>query len=831
MELLRSHKQDFLELQALGAEYDIQTTIIERKGADYVARGNAWGPDQGEGTVNTTPEAAQNHKPRLQEFYKQERSELQAKYDEKNPIAGSTLASAFQQPDGTEEAPNVTRAAITRQDQGREELDNFKKMHGEIQNEFPFYKLRVITDTSVDKIDLSAPNHPQVLAKPVASGGAARRLMANALVLNTGTTVQNPISDPNVRKHTFSAPMDQTAVSEFLKNKGLLDDEGQLKEGVKLAVGGTGLSLYDQLITLQPSMKLMERDESSPFGYKLTDSAKEKYQGALTVISNTPGKWIPPRHANNAQWTQEKAALTTPEELHAMLLHKDGCEIYDASFKLAIASVANTLGITPKQVTQSGLTTKELLLAQGASTEQHVAKLAEASHLEGEAREQALKEATWTLEGARRQAFLSTMLGLGMTSDIPKTIQRMEELAPHTFKGRSGYLIERAQPAGVTSPETAAHESNREQMNALTVATNDITASPWRVHELGVMLMEAGIIKYESGSYNNLKADENDQQLSFTPHGEGAEVKQFDAFIVSPTFNRKAEPALQSLTGQVKPIDPSIPDLPDVTSNRMLLSPNGKPVNVQDYGYNGTGDAHPKTKSKIGLKAYDVNNRDSAYDVSPGLALRRMARAHLNAAGLNLGSDEIIESFYRRHAHVTDKSYSEETAKFKEHFTNAMDKAAFVNAVENAVEQIPAPLRELKGNIFSTSIEEFSHTQAGREKAIIVGRTENPQSLKDLTPEEFVAARRQRLFAEAMDDFDATRGTDRGNLPKFEPASKESYFKRYIDYPMHVHEAVYQEALKHATGFLQSKNEEGKKQSAKTSVEHTRIMAQQTSKV
>lgn len=116
IELLRTRKQDFDNLQKLGAKYDIRTTIIERQSGEYIARGNAWGPNQGYGTVNTPPEDGQNHKNRLQDFYKNERHALQADYDEKNPMAGSTLASAFTEPDGTEEKPNNTRAAITRSD-------------------------------------------------------------------------------------------------------------------------------------------------------------------------------------------------------------------------------------------------------------------------------------------------------------------------------------------------------------------------------------------------------------------------------------------------------------------------------------------------------------------------------------------------------------------------------------------------------------------------------------------------------------------------------------------------------------------------------------------
>ena len=782
------HKKDFLKL-GQNKDYRMETTLIERKPKDWVARGNGWGPDQGVGTVNTSPEKAQEHKERLSALYKERRAELGSKYAEKNPIAHAALETAFKAPEGTADAPTTGRAALTRADQGQEELDHFTDLCKLAHETFPFLKINVITEASVDKIDISDAANPKVLVRNVKQpGSSAVELSARGLVLNTGTTVKNPISDTEVQKLTFAKPMNQEDLNEFLGAKGLLDAEGELKQGAKVLVGGTGLSLYDQLIALHGSMKLMEVDEQSPFGYKLTDAAKAKYQGALTVVSFTGGKWISPRHTNSAEWTQEKKPLGTAEELHAMYLHQDGQEVYKSFAKLAIASVATTLRMTIDEVHQTGLTTEALLAAQGDSTLKHMDKLTQATRLTGPAREQALKEATWTLEGARRQAYLPMILGYGPTENPDETIARMTELAPLTFKGRAGYLMERAQPAGVTTSEVARGRGNKEEMDVLTTLTNDITASPFRVHYFAVMLKEAGILDYQRGSYGDFKVKPGDNQIEFKGRDMAASAK-FDVFVVSPTFDRKAEPALQSLAGQVVPVDESLPDLPALTGNRLMTRVKVEEgedarVPVQDFGYNGAGAALPGTRSKVGLVSYDVNNRDSAYDVSPGLTLRRMAQEHLYAAKLSGAAFEEVERLYDKHAKVAPAAFKAEVGPFSDAFDSGEKKAAFVTAIDDAIKQDPAALN--KGDTFAVLADLFARSKLGPDTAGVVAKymADNPAKFGVEGDE------RMRAFVAAGIEYNSKKD----ELPKFEPADQQKLFARSVDYPLHVHQAVYEEA-------------------------------------
>lgn len=797
IKMLEEREGDFQRLQQKGARYNIQTVLIESRKAEDVTRGAAWGTDQGYGTVNTTPEAALDHKTRLASLYKDNKDAILADYTKNNPVAAATFKSAFEKPEGTIDDPTVKRGAITRRDQGAEELQYFNNLAQSAREKFPFYKLTVIPETSVDKVDISKPNEPRVLVK-ANNSTAPHFLKASAVTLNVGTPLKSPISDKNVAELTFSEGMDPAKIAAFAKKHDLLGADGLLKPGTKVGSGGTSLSQYDQLIGLNTIMKLVEPSED---GYKVTPEAIKKYQGAITVISNTPGKWVPPRHSNSADWTQKKAPLGTAAELHALTLHKDGRGVFSTWANLQVASVAHTLDISRAEVLQDGKTTEELLATQGKSTQEHVQKLAAASGLTGDKLEQAMKKATWTLEGARREAYLSSMLGLGMAVDIPAATRWMKSEAPLTF--REFYLAERAQPAGVTAAAVASKEDNRPQMAELNRATQDVIASPWRVHLMAVDLVKSGIMKYVEGSYNDLKANPGDKQITF--QGRHAEQEQkLDAFFVSQTFDRKASGVLNSLEGQVKPVDPQVPSLPATLPNRLLANQQGQVVQVQDNSINGTGARHPVTGSTIGLVAYDVNNRDSSYDIAPAQALRRLSHSHLLAAGLE--APDTIKKLYEKHSFVSEEAFNKEVQKFSGHFTSAKDKEAFVMAIDKVVNEDSGGASKsalMKRFQMDALTEPFVRTESGRWAAALVGQhmAQNPGA----SPTQF-----EQAFVKTTGEFAKARGAvgagsmELAGLEKFSPTTKEEYFARFIDYPMEVHEAVYKDALKMAEDKLDS---------------------------
>lgn len=813
MELLRLHRADFDRIQKLGGTYNIETVIIERKGEDDIGRGNAWGQEHGAGTANTGAEASKwtantrgqggllNYSARFADYMGDNHKRL-VEESKGHPVVSTLLNRALDGTYGPKGVLVTDFAVMTRAQQGMEELQRFRQALSETTEAFPFYHLHVMTSTSVEKIDISSPHRPMLSLADAHTEQTKGVLVGNTVRLNTGTTLSSPISDAAVSAHSFIQAMNPAALKVFLASKNLLDEAGQVKSETKLALGGSGLSAYDQLLALVPMMSLFVSDDTAPLGYKVSEDAKAKYRGAITFISNTPGKWIPPRHANDPAWRQDGKPLSNAKEQHALRLHNQGEEEFRSWGVLADASVAATLGMVPKDVRQEGLSTEELLRAQYASSVQSAQKLEQARHLAGKARAQAIDESTRTLEGARRQASLSTVLGFGMEPRLEEAFDEMARMAPLTFDNQKGYLIHRAQVKSMTEPGTEIARDNAELLKRFNSVMTDVTSSPMVVHATVPMLFEAGIATYMSGSYEGFKADGVEHSLSFMGH-DGAKAS-FDAFIVSPTFNRGAERAIASLTGQVKAADPRIPDIGEVTMNRRILAKNGQPTQLEDYSLNGKGAPVPGSRSKSYAFSTDVNNRESATDVAPGLAYRRMAQEHLAAAGFK---DPVgkAENLYQKYF-PGDEAYATEVARFAPHFDAAIIKAEFLKAAELAAHDDAQAFKALADAARSAStvktraaLFELPFREAVRTKlnTLPVDRSSRSQSDKpDLTCEQQMVVDRHR---DASRNYaDALAGK-----PAFMPASNSAYHRRFVDVPLEIHRQVYKDAFELAESRLQ----------------------------
>ncbi len=808
MELLRLHRADFDRIQKLGGTYNIETVIIERKGEESIGRGNGWGDEHGTGTANTGAEACKltansrgllDYSARFANYLGDNHKRL-VEESKDHPVISTLLNRALDGTYGPKGVLETGFATMTRAQQGMEELQRFRQARSETMELFPFYHLHVMTNTSVEKVDISSPQRPMLSLADAHSAQAKGVLVGNTVRLNTGTTLSSPVSDAVVSEHSFIQAMNPQALKEFLAGKNLLDEAGQVKSATKLALGGSGLSAYDQLLALVPLMSLFVSDDAAPLGYKVCKDAKAKYQGAITFISNTPGKWIPPRHANDPAWRQESESLSNAKEQHALRLHNQGEEEFRSWGVLTDASVAATLGMVPKDVRQEGLSTEELLRAQYASSVQSAQKLAKARHLSGKARAQAIDESTRTLEGARRQANLSTVIGFGMEPRLKEAFEEMARMAPLTFDGQKGYLIHRAQVKSITEPGTEIAKDNAELLKRFNTVMTDVTSSPMVVHATVPMLFESGIATYMSGSYDGFKGDGVERSLSFTGH-DGAKAS-FDAFIVSPTFNRVEEPAIASLTGQVKAADPRIPDIGEVTMNRRILAKNGQPTQLEDYSLNGKGAPVPGTRSKSYIFSTDVNNRESATDVAPGLAYRRMAQEHLAAAGFK---DPVgkVESLYQTYF-PSDEAYAAEVSRFAPHFDAAMIKAEFLKAAELAAHDDAKGFKVLTHAARSAStvktraaLLELPFKEAVRAKlnALPVDRSRAGSDKPDLHREQQEVVDRYREASRNYADALAEK-------PTFTPASNAAYHRRFVDVPLEIHRKVYKEAFVLAEGRL-----------------------------
>jgi hypothetical protein len=774
------HHSDFEAIQALGGKYEIVTTGFERQSAEYVGRGVAWGPDQGRngggGTANTAAEVP--NKGIMEKFLVGQRESLAETYlTENNVVAAAVQLTSFRsghRADGQQ--VTLHRASGTRSALGELELNTLHEAIAEAAERFPFYHVEIFAGIEISEIDLNAGGKPGVFARHTGSADRGEFIQADTVRLNTGTTPGNPLRDEAVKAHSLVRPMDPTAVGQFLEAKNLLQD-GAIKPGTRLALGGTNLSFYDELIAVlahTPGLVVFAPD--TQLGYRVDQSVAARYQGLLTAISNSQ-KWIEPRHSYGVAWTQAKDPLATPEELHAAFLHQDGQEVFRSWATVADASVGSTMNLTPGQVDRQGMTALEILQAQRTDNATHLDRLDASARESGPEKQRLHDAASQTLDGAKRQAYASTVLGFGPSRDPAATVAELGKKAPFTYLNRNGYLMERAQLSAVTTPGTQAAADNGELINTHNKWLQAVIASPPVVHSIAAELATHGVLGHVAANYGGFSAGSSGQSRNLSLRATDGSKPEFDAFLVAPTLTRVGDPALASLKGQILPADARVQDLPTIASQRRIVAADGTPSRVEDFGFNGVG-AWASRKSKVGAFAFEVNNRDSSVADGPRMAAMRMAAAHLKAAGFSDPEQEVANLFDARIP--SDEQYAKEVKQFARPFESLQRKARLVEAAA-----IGAP---------SSGVEYARLTRFATSGADVKLRTALWEGRNPDMPVE------SGLRLKGVQHLSEGNGTE---VP-FDPAPKSAYFARFVDSPQHVCDAVYADALKMAVTRLKS---------------------------
>lgn len=278
----------------------------------------------------------------------------------------------------------------------------------------------------------------------------------------------------------------------------------------------------------------------------------------------------------------------------------------------------------------------------------------------------------------------------------------------------------------------------------------DVTASPYQVHDLAHQLMEAGILEYPPGSYGQIAATGAEQgvdkPLSFTD--DAGNLTKHDLFLVSPTFQRSRNPAEASLKDQVTPADQRATGSWQVGPHRRGWTNQGELSHLEDYGLTGKGMAvlnEVGRRTTVGAFAVDVNNRESAVQLAPGLAYRRFSQQHLAAAGVPNPVD-VVDALYEE-CLPTDEEYREEAEKFRDAYHETMERAAYLRVIEHIEHDDPDRYKEL-----------YAKGRTGEARVLAGG-------------EAYLR--------------------EKARIPPFSPSNMREYFGRFVDVPEHVHEKVY----------------------------------------
>ncbi len=769
-------------LEKHDAKVEMKTTVVEREGDDSVGRGAAWHAKQ-EGSANTGAEMW-GHAGRLKDYFTKHWKDTIERLMPFPPALANFL-SCWEAEDGSrpklpadlEKPPeNMTlrteRAAASRAIVGEEEqkaAEEALKCLREVQSEILKHTWEFLYNTEVEAVKLLRPLKAGVRFKGADGNDITRE--ADAVRMNTGTSLGSPLTEEQGRLldgHAYIGPMCRADLGQALENKGLLGEEGRMRQGVRILTGGTGLSLYDQLLMLDSHMGLTEYDPGSPKGWKVTEYAKQNLKGSIVITSNTPGKWVSPRHTHGPEWTQDLKPISNPKEQHALFLHKDGEEIYKAWEDICVATIAAASGKTVKQARLEFDDTGELLKLQQVENKKHF--------------DAPVKEKTKTMFGARREACLSTVLGFGFARNIKVETDKLDKLAPLTYKGRAGYIMHRAQVSAITNPDSEISKNNESLINVHNNRFQDVTASPAIIQSLAKELIDAGIAEYTTGSYANVKVAEEGSEHPLDFKDKKGVDRKFDFFVVSPTFKLTANAAERSLAGQVEPLDPDVPHIGRTDGSRFLLDGEGFTSSVENYG-NASKGTRRKDGTSAGIYGYDVNNRESAVQVAQNLPYRRVAEAGLSAAGF-VDPVGYVQRMYRDEI-PAEQDYNDEVETFREHFETVMYKAALMRKAARDAGDDPDKLKE-EYERYTNYANDYAEEVAKLERAALVETTEKLERAALVETTELVKQGRAALAEEGK------------GVPEFVPAGRDDYFRRFVDAPEHIHEEVYKRALSEA---------------------------------
>jgi hypothetical protein len=785
---LLSHRSDVEALTKMGAKYDVTLTVVDSQEEEQLARGNSFGREHtGISNAGTkwklTPRLASTADKTLStvlemgdiarriEHSTTNYAETEARMKKTNPVAAIMFQTAARTPTlAMDRELGQELSCLTRSDVGESLLATFREFCSAAKQKLPFLSLDIQTNTQVRKVSLGKDNGLAVTTQDARTGGS-KLVKADAIKLFTGTTLKPPQVHPTVATMMYCDIMTPQKIREFLSARGLLS-HNRLKVGSRVLIGGSNLSAIDTMVALEPFMGLVEENSASPGGYCINENAAREYAGAITFVSRTDCSFAIPRVSFGEGWRQEHDAFGTSKHQHALFLHEHGQDLFSAWTAIQKAGIARTNGILPSQVYPKYGDTKAQLAGMYEASKiyfENMERAGQAEQSNGADSKEAihyLDKATHSLYGARMQAALNRIDGYGMERDLNNVRESMSEFAPLTWGGRNGLAIVKAQLAVVTNPAFAGEKSNDAIYKDWMRHEMDVSGSPPAMHSLVAKLSEAGVVNFVTADYADIEPAPSNDALRLNSD-------RFDAFLVSPVFNRDAEDTAQAFAGQVLPAHPDLGMHAIVGKNRAVVSKGGELSNVEDYGLSGCGTKiQHKDGSRSHLNAYavDINAISSALATMPSVAMRMAAAAHLTAAGVENPWGKLHQFVDECKPSIED--YDAEVAKFAPIFKEAHELALFYGLIEQSSNGNPA--------VFAKGYD-ASGTKESRDELIHeLGRSKCTRTLE---------AKRQYDNAIL-------------SIPTFIPPSRDDYFARFVDTTEKEDIAIYERALELARDKL-----------------------------
>lgn len=778
-ELLSQHERALQQLKKSGVPFDAHLRFINlEKSADY--GGYAFGPGQA-GTANTPLEDDRKLITDTIDWVLRHEAEI-LKSD--HPVGATLLADAKKlAPARLNGQPlDDQRALIERRFMG--EVDHWRliKAAQDATERFPNVDFALVYNTVAKDIVPSIDDGAKVLVGPADQGGVQGDLEIEAghVGLHPGPQLRPAVGpDHPAYPFVYQGVMDGRRIQDAMRAQGLLDENGHLLEGKKIFVGGLKLSALDTMVAFNRVMPVLVPDGKG--GYTVDEEVAKKYQGALTTI-NREGLPPVPRYVYSPSSMSERVlALGTTEELLALFTHENGSQVYKAWHTLERAVLASALGTTPDKLEQR-IDNEALIRIWHAQTQ----KVREIERQAGEMKNPAdmeakLKERLDIRESMERLIYLRTIIGAGMEKNLAEAFGSTAQSYPALFDGRMGYPFHRAQPAGVTDA-TQITGPNKDLMDVQDRRMQPVTASPYQVHDVIALLMKAGVLMQLNGT----------SYMEFEPSQEGGRALrhtkrkdcEFDYGLISPTFQVKS-PVVKAVGQRVETALKGVADVdpqeavyyPKLRKNLLLEDKEtGVPLPVDATLLSGKGWTQGMNTDRQTTYAdvrTDLNNKESALETAASLASRDLCLAILNAKGVS-NPHRTLEGLYMSFV-PDDRRYGEEVKRLEQAFDTAMAKSECLKAF---MSQVAAG----RGD-----------TQTGGPVALTYGDVRVRADSAERAFEDAVTRlATDPVFRDAVvAHYKSSPAYQRFTPPK----DMDSYERRFVDYPPHIHKQVLQSVI------------------------------------
>jgi hypothetical protein len=157
------------------------------------------------------------------------------------------------------------------------------------------------------------------------------------VVKSTGTTWEIPVKG-DVEQRAFTGVPSSEALWSYLDERKSMREDGSIKPGTKVLIGGTSLSAFDPVGILLARTGMVKVDPSISVGFSIDEERAREYPGLITFFNRAEGEVVASRHATS-EIMPEEAAFFTPEMVLSQQLQKgqDPFQVYLEKARLLTA--------------------------------------------------------------------------------------------------------------------------------------------------------------------------------------------------------------------------------------------------------------------------------------------------------------------------------------------------------------------------------------------------------------------------------------------------------------------------------------------------------------